>query len=358
MESDRARKEEIEKFDRTKVGVKGLVDSGITKLPRLFQTSESVSEDNDSSNVQIPVIDFQGVDLGGSRRLEIVDEIRRASENWGFFQIVNHGIPGAVMDAILESTRRFHEQPKEAKMDLYSSDVKRVIRFYSMNRNHERLYVLGWRDCFACVFSDGVVNPEVIPHVCRDGIVEYVKHMKDIGETLSGLLSEALGLRQDTLSQMQYMNSLYISCLYYPACPEPDKTFGATKHTDPTTLTILVQDATGGLQIHHEGRWTDVPPIPGALIVNVGDFLQLITNDKFKSVEHRVLARAEGTRLSAGCFFYPSSEQIAGREHGPIGELVLDDSPPVYRAVDYIEFTTNYHKFARTEHSPLSNLRL
>ncbi|XP_051142095.1 1-aminocyclopropane-1-carboxylate oxidase homolog 11-like [Andrographis paniculata] len=358
MGSDRSWKEEVEKFEKSKAGVKGLVDSGITKLPCLFRTPFRVSETNDGSKVQIPVIDLQGVDLGGSRRSEIVKEIRRASENWGIFQIVNHGIPDAVMDGILESTRRFHEQPKEAKMDLYSSDNRCVVRFHTINGRLERSHPAGWRDSLSCIFSDGVVDPEVIPRVCRDGITEYMKHMKNIGEALSGLFSEALGLRQNTLSQMQYMNSQYITCLYYPPCPEPDRALGARKHTDPVTLAILVNDITAGLQIHYDGRWVDVPPIPGALTVNVGDFMQVITNDKFKSVEHRVLASEADTRLSTVCFFYPNSEQIASGEHGPIDELVSDSDPPLYRAVNYVEFSVHYHKMAGRGHSFLSDFRL
>ncbi|KAK8548618.1 hypothetical protein V6N12_061528 [Hibiscus sabdariffa] len=59
----------------------------------------------------------------------------------------------------------------------------------------------------------------------------------------------------------------------------------------------------GGLQVLYEDQWIDVPPVPGALVVNIGDMLQLITNDKFKSVEHRVLANTEGPRVSVASFF-------------------------------------------------------
>lgn len=105
--------------------------------------------------------------------------------------------------------------------------------------------------------------------------MDYMKHMIDLRGILSELLSEALGLSQDFLEQMQLMKSEYLTCLYYPASPEPDKTYGTVKHSDPTALTILVQDDIGGLQIHHDDNWVDVPPIPGALIANIGDLLQV-----------------------------------------------------------------------------------
>lgn len=160
---------ELEEFEKTKAGVKGLVDSGITKVPRFFIGPSEPNRANtkDGLQVQIPVIDFQGIERGGTRRMQIIDEICKASETWGFFQMVNHGVPISVMDAILKSTRRFHEQPKEAKMDLYSSDGRRNVRLYTINGHLKKTDVASWRDAFSCTFMDGIVDPEVIPPVCR-----------------------------------------------------------------------------------------------------------------------------------------------------------------------------------------------
>ncbi|KAL0371201.1 UNVERIFIED_CONTAM: 1-aminocyclopropane-1-carboxylate oxidase11 [Sesamum angustifolium] len=257
---------EVEEFEKTKTGVKGLVDSGITKVPRFFISPQEKLPDRansrDALHVQIPVIDFQGVAGNGTRRMQIVDEVRKASETWGFFQIVNHGVPTSVMDGILESTRRFHEQPEEAKTDLYSSDGRRNVRFYTINGHLKKPEVASWRDAFSCTFTDDFLDPEFIPPVCRD--------------VLSELLSEALGLSRDFLERLQCMKSEYLSCLYYPACPEPDRTLGTVRHSDPTILTVLVQDDSGGLQIRHQDDWLDVHPVQGALIVNIGDLLQVM----------------------------------------------------------------------------------
>lgn len=166
MDSDYEWEKEVEMFEKTKAGVKGLVDSGITEVPRFFITPPSDPPKNERVRVQIPVIDFEGIESDG-RRVEIVDEIRKVSESWGFFQIVNHGVPKGVMEAILESTRAFHEQAKEEKMELYSSDGRREVRFYTINGNLKREDVASWRDAFACTFMDGIVHPHLIPSVCR-----------------------------------------------------------------------------------------------------------------------------------------------------------------------------------------------
>ncbi|XP_073051224.1 1-aminocyclopropane-1-carboxylate oxidase homolog 12-like [Primulina eburnea] len=360
--SDYDWEKEVEDFEKTKAGVKGLVDSGIQKIPRFFiSPPESLLSRTDNSGelqLQIPVIDFEGIEKGGARRKMIVDEIRKASESWGFFQMVNHGVPLCVLKAILESTRRFHEQPAEAKMDLYSSDSRRKVRFYNINGHFRESDVAGWRDAFSCTCEDDIVEPEAIPLVCRSEVIEYLKYMINLRDLLSELFSEALGLSKDFLNQIQCMKSEYLTCLYYPACPEPDRTFGTVKHSDPTVLTIVVQDLSGGLQIHHENNWVDVPPIEGALIANVGDLLQLITNDKFKSVEHRVLARLVGTRVSAACFFFPSSEQML-KAYGPIKELLSKENPPLYREVCYLDFvTTQYQKNVRDGSLALSSFKL
>ncbi|XP_057798074.1 1-aminocyclopropane-1-carboxylate oxidase homolog 6-like [Salvia miltiorrhiza] len=344
---------EVAEFEKSKGGVKGLVDSGITKVPRFFiSPPEPDAEAAPRPDAPIPTIDLEGV------RAETIGEIRSASRTWGFFQVVNHGIPAAVMDAVLRGTRGLHEQPKEAKQGLYTSDGSADVRFYTINARLEEGNAASWRDAFACKFTDGAIDPELVPPVCRDEIMEYMKHMVKVRDVLSELLSEALGARKELLAEMQCMESEYLTCLYYPASPEPDKSLGTVEHSDPTVLTVLLQDDTGGLQIKHDGRWIDVPPVPGALIVNIGDFLQLMSNDKLMSVEHRVLCRSRGSRVSVACFFFPRAQQMTNI-YGPIKQVVSPNNPALYKQVNYIDFVTHYQKrSSRGGHSALANYKL
>lgn len=333
---------EVKAFDETKAGVKGLADSGVIKIPRFFvhPPEKTQQPPSKSSNIslQVPIIDFEGFE--SSRRMEVVNEIRKASENWGFFQVVNHGIPENVMDEMLAGVKRFHEQPQEVKMEFYSRDADQRVKFFTgvLLLTQEPAI---WRDTVAFDFKDGKLDPQLFPAIIREEVSEYFRHVTKIGKALSELLSEALGLRSNFLSSIECMETESLVGHYYPACPQPDLTLGTTTHSDPSFLTILLQDNMGGLQVRHQNQWLDVPPLHGALLVNIGDLMQLITNDKFRSVEHRVLAGEVGPRISVACFFFPSTANKF-KPYGVIKELLSDDTPMIYRATHLAEFMGQY----------------
>lgn len=105
--------------------------------------------------------------------------------------------------------------------------------------------------------------------------MEYSKEVERLGNSLFELLSEALGLKPDHLKGMECAKGHCVLSHYYPPCPEPELTMGTTKHSDPDFLTLLLQDSIGGLQVLHQSHWVDVPPVPAALVVNIGDILQV-----------------------------------------------------------------------------------
>ncbi|PIA25971.1 hypothetical protein AQUCO_10200027v1 [Aquilegia coerulea] len=310
--SDYDRQKELKLFDDTKAGVKGLVDQGVTKVPRIFITPSDgrVTKPVVSDNVHLglPVIDLKGIDIDVKRRNLVVKEIQDASETWGFFQLLNHGIPLSIMDEMTEAVRGFVEEPNEVKAQYYTRAMNKKVVF---NSNFD-LYVAPntcWRDTLFVTMAPDYFDPEELPVTCRKIYPEYSKHVTGLGTKLLELISEGLGLDPNHLKDMGCAEGLSIAGHYYPACPEPELTVGAATHSDNVFITILQQDQIGGLQFLLDNQWVNVPPIHGSLVINIGDLLQasILVAHELNMRNSRIENREQTINIG-GIYYRPESD--------------------------------------------------
>ncbi|XP_065855911.1 1-aminocyclopropane-1-carboxylate oxidase homolog 4-like [Euphorbia lathyris] len=328
------RVKEAKLFDDSKTGVKGLLDSGVTSIPRIFiHPIETLSDLKSIQSDIIPTVDLS------DGRAAIVEQISRASKELGFFQIVNHGVPMEVMERVISRVKAFHELPTETKKQWYRRDSGPGVSFFS-NVDLFNSKAASWRDTLQVRLGPVGAKEEEIPEICRKEVVEWNKEATRVAELLMELLSEGLGLKPQTLKDMSCSEAKVMVGHYYPYCPQPDLTVGITSHTDPGVLTVLLQDQVGGLQVKHGHQWVDVKPVPGALVINIGDILQIMSNDEYTSVDHRVLANpSPDPRVSIAIFFNPGKRDCM---FGPIADLISPEKPARYRQFMFMDYMKRF----------------
>ncbi|PKA54317.1 Gibberellin 20 oxidase 3 [Apostasia shenzhenica] len=170
----------------------------------------------------------------------------------------------------------------------------------------------------------------------RNACEEYAEWLQNLGFRLLELLSLSLGLHAERLNKYFNDNTGYIRLNHYPSCPEPQLALGVGRHKDGGALTILSQDDVGGLDVKRksDGEWVRVKPIPNSFIVNVGDIIQVWSNDEYESVEHRVSVNSERERFSFPFFFNPPFQTNIR----PLEELTSEESPARYEEYNWGRF--------------------
>ncbi|KAK4357042.1 hypothetical protein RND71_022652 [Anisodus tanguticus] len=177
--SEYDRKREIQAFDDTNAGVKGLLDAGITRLPRIFLHNQYVAEKKSDSEIvtkfSIPVINLEGLRKSAAQRAYTVRGIKDACENWGYFQIVHHEIPSIVLEKVLEGVCHFHEQDFDVKKEFYSRDVTRKFS-YNSNFDLHKTRADNWRDTLSCAIAPNPPDPKEMAELITNDKFKSVHH--------------------------------------------------------------------------------------------------------------------------------------------------------------------------------------
>ncbi|KAK4281268.1 hypothetical protein QN277_012787 [Acacia crassicarpa] len=288
----------------------------------------------------IPVIDLSEADKGDRNRTLVIQKILKAAQEFGFFQVVNHGVSENVMDETTSVVREFFQMPDESKQHLFTQDFSSKCIYFTSCENYANEKVHMWRDFLQhqCHPLDTWRHfwPES-PARYRDIVGACSVGIKNLASRILGLISEGLSLKSGYFDD-ELSSCMVLTALHYPPCPEPSLALGTCPHDDANLITFVLQDEVSGLQIFKDDQWIGVDPIPHAFVVNVGCLLQVISNDKLRSVKHRVVTNASRFR-SSSAFFVTASE---GSVIEPAKGVVNEHNPAVYRPFTPKEFCMKF----------------
>nr|QGT40617.1 ACC oxidase 1 [Tulipa gesneriana]BAE20195.1 aco [Tulipa gesneriana] len=254
-----------------------------------------------------PVINLE--QLEGGERSTVMEALHDACANWGFFELLNHGISHELLDKVERLTKDHYKKCMEERFREFASKTLRDGSMVDVDN-------LDWESTFYLRHLP-TSNMSEIPDLSdeyRETMKEFALRLEELAEQLLDLLCENLGLEKGYLKKAFSGSkgpTFGTKVSNYPPCPKPKLIKGLRAHTDAGGLILLFQDdKVSGLQLLKDGEWVDVPPMHHSIVINLGDQIEVITNGKYKSVMHRVLAQPDGTRMSIASFYNPGSDAV------------------------------------------------
>lgn len=113
-----------------------------------------------------------------------------------------------------------------------------------------------------------------------NAMIKYMNAMEELGKGVLEMLANGLGLCTNFFTkELREPENTMIRANRYPPCPLPNRCLGLGSHSDPHTLTILLQDQVGGLQVRTDDnhQWFGIRPLPNSFVVNIGDTLEVFS---------------------------------------------------------------------------------
>ncbi|MED6187054.1 hypothetical protein PIB30_072733 [Stylosanthes scabra] len=321
--------------------VQELAKQKISSVPQRYVVLPQQHEDFPISHAdlafEIPVIDFQKL-LSTEDGNSELSKFHFACKDWGFFQLVNHGVSPSLIEKVKLETQDFFNLPMSEKKKFWqtSQHVEGFGQAFVVGEEQN----LDWADIYyMTTLPTHMRLPHLFPNLplpFRETLEIYSEELKNLGNVIIKQMGIALNMDEKEMKELfevDGMQSMRIN--YYPPCPEPEKVIGLTPHSDGGGLTILLQVSdVEGLQIKKDGIWVPVKPLPNAFIINIGDILEIVTNGIYRSIEHRAVVNSKKERLSFATFYSPRLESILG----PASSLITKETPPKFKTIKTKEY--------------------
>ncbi|HEY1967280.1 MAG TPA: 2-oxoglutarate and iron-dependent oxygenase domain-containing protein [Pseudonocardia sp.] len=269
-----------------------------------------------SAFTEVPVIDISGLRATDpARRQLVVDQLGTASREVGFCYLTGTGIEARLFDDLLAVTQRFFALPLESKM-----------RYYIGNSRCHRGYVPEGEEVFSGgthdrkeAFDTGLdlppddpdhlagnllIGPNQWPELpaFADAVTAYYTEVLELGRLLLTAFAMALGEPPESFQRVVTKPPSQLRLIHYPFDPGARDVVGIGAHTDYECFTLLKPTAPGLEVLNGDGDWIDVPPLPDAFVLNIGDMLETWTNGEFIATTHRV-RKVASQRYSFPLFF-------------------------------------------------------
>ena len=314
---------------------------------------------------KIPVIDYGPYFAGEPGALErVAEEVRYACENIGFFYALNPGVDETLIDRAFAASRRFHALPLETKLALKLNENN--IGYLPMNASVQAASTVhkatkpNQNESFFISHDRGPDHPDVLagiplrgrniwPHGVpgmREDMMAYVHALGAMCDRMLPPFAVALDMPADYFAPA-FANEAHVTCrfLHYPPQdPTEENLFGQAPHTDNSFMTALARTEVPGLAVRlPSGEWFPPPIIPGTMLINLGNMMRRMSNDRFLSTPHGVLNESGTDRYSIAYFHSPNPDAIIEC----LPSCVTADNPARYPAAVYRDlvlafFRANY----------------
>ncbi|KAK7260560.1 hypothetical protein RIF29_26709 [Crotalaria pallida] len=290
---------------------------------------------------QIPVIDFSKLSSKDFMGPEL-EKLHYACKEWGFFQLINHGVSTSLVENVKTGVLEFVNLPYEEKkkFEQKEGDVEGYGQVVVSDDQK-----LEWADMFFMhTRPQHMRKPHLFPNIplpFRDYLETYTAELKNLASQIQDHVANALGIDSKEIREIFGEGFQAVRFNHYPPCPQPELVIGLNPHSDVGGITILLHvtdDDVEGLHLRKDGLWIPVKPLPNSFTINIGDMIEIMTNGIYRSIEHRTVVNSKKERLSIATFYNPGYEAVIG----PAPSLVTPESPALYKTISVPDYYKGY----------------
>lgn len=268
----------------------------------------------------LPVLDLAHLDAGPEARAALLEELRRAAYDLGFFYVTGHGVDRQLIQDVLALSRRFFSLPEADKQAIAMLNSPHFRGYTQLGYEYTR----GERDWREQVdigaereplpLTDNSPPwarlqgpnqwPAALPEL-RETVLRYQAAVTALATRIVRAFAAALGQPEDVFAPIYTpVPNQLLKLIRYPGREATESDQGVGAHKDGGFVTVLLQDVVPGLEVEIGDAWISAPPIPGTFVINIGEVLELASNGYLRANVHRVVTPPVGTdRLSVAFFF-------------------------------------------------------